>query len=331
MTSNSKICFYPDIRNDGIGRYISEINKYLNNDRVKSKFHFLSPFQFLFETIENYDLVHVPNFFVPIRKKSKIVCTIQDIIPLLDKSLFRIDQRVYLQSRINWSLNNSDHIIFTSQSTCNDVKRIFNLKSEYSIIPLGVSQPIKSTKKINNICNDYFLHVGRRRSHKNILNILEAFSNLNNHKLQMIFTGNKDKDDDDIFQFAKKRGINKQISFVGNVSDIELASLYQHAISLVFPSLYEGFGLPILEAMSYGCPVITSNRSSMQEISSDNALLVDPTNISELQNAMSTMYLNHNLRNTFIESGLKHVQGYQWSVTAKKTQDVYDYVLRNKK
>ena len=327
MIKNKKIGFYPYIEKDGIGRYISEVNKHLQIDTIKSKYEILSPMQFLFEKINNYDLLHIPNFLVPIRKTAKIVCTIQDIIPLLDKNLFRYEQRLYLKQRISWSLKKADHIIFTSNNTYKDVTSIFNFNNNYSIIPLGVTKPLQNLKRPKNQLKKYFLHVGRRRTHKNIQNIIRAFSQFDTEKYDLVLAGSKDKNDDELDKLALKLGIQKSVKFTGKLSDRELAEFYENAIALIYPSLYEGFGLPILEAMSYKCPVITSNRSSMKEISNNSALMVDPENISDLSSAMSSLIKNQDIRAQFVQKGLRNIKNFEWENTSKKTLEIYSSLL----
>lgn len=325
-----KIGIFPLIRGSGIGTYINEINKFLKFKTISCSFNQLSPMQFFFGFPPGYDLIHIPHFVVPLRKKgSKIVCTIQDVTPLVIGGLFNPMQVLYLRFRIWWSIKYSDYLVFTSFNTYADSVRLFGEISRYKIIPLGVSDPI-SEDQLPPIKykSPYFLCVGRRRHHKNIHGIIRAFASIQHQTAAiLIFVGGPDIFDSKYLQMAESLGILDKVFFIGALSEEQLASHYKGALALLFPSLYEGFGLPILEAMSYGCPVITSNMSSMPEVGGSAALYVDPSNINDLAEKMHLVESSSSLRDQLRVLGLNRVKEFSWRKTAEKTMEVYAEVL----
>ena len=327
-----KVAFYPSISSDGIGKYINSVNKFLNNEVRDGPGNILSLKTFFHPVPKGYDIIHVPNFLVPLfKKKSKIVCTIQDVIPLFKENNYNLFKKVYLFLRIWWSLKYSDFIIFTSASTRNDVLSIFGKVGPNAIIPLACDPPIKILEHDHSpVPYKYCLSVGRRRKHKNTEGIIRSFAKVtNNSNLHLIFAGKVDNEDTKWKSLIFDLGLEERVHFVGFLDEYELAIYYSFASSLLFPSHFEGFGLPILEAMSYGCPVITSNTSSMPEVAGDSALLVDPNNYNEI--ADSIILLEHNLlfRQKLIELGLKNSAKYSWEKVSEDTLKVYTKIIKN--
>ena len=330
LNERFNIGIYPDVSSDGIGTYIKGINRYLKVSVVPCANHLLSPQQFLRKVPENFDLLHVPHFVVPLqRRHSKIVCTIQDITPLVFKGGLNPGLTLYLKFRIYWSIRVADYLIFTSTNTYNDVVRMFGPVRKYSIIPLGVDNPVPP-HQIPQLEYPFrfFFCVGRRRPHKNITRILKAFAMVA-EKLDchLIFGGKEDIKDSEYQALSAKLGIKDRIHYTGFLTLEELAAHYHASIALIFSSLYEGFGLPILEAMSYGCPVITSNLSSMPEIAGDAALLVDPYDMDSIVHAMHRIAQDSNLREDLVQKGYANVKRFSWELTANRTAAVYSKVL----
>jgi len=321
---------YPEITQDGIRTYIRNINKFLDLPVMPCRSHILSPRQFLGGVPKGFDLVHVPNFLVPLNSgNAKIVCTIQDIIPIVARGNLNMLQEQYVHFRIRWSVKKADHLIFTSESTLRDVEMVFGKVKSYSVIPLGVDDPISSDQIPGSPYPfPYFFSVGRRRKHKNIEGILRAFAQaMQGTEARIVFGGKEDIHDADWRRLAQNLGIGDRVRFSGFLTREELAAHYHHALGLVFPSLYEGFGLPILEAMSYGCPVIASNLSSMPEVAGEAALLVDPHDHKAIAGAMVRMARENDLREKLIEKGHANLKRFSWETTARRTAEVYNRLL----
>jgi glycosyltransferase involved in cell wall biosynthesis len=325
-----KVIIYPNVSEDGIGRYVSKLLKKTGVSKSNENYGLLSIGGLLKSLPENYPIIHIPHFIVPIFKKNIIVCTIQDLTPLVFKTELNFFQRCYIAIRVFISIHNSDYLIFTSNNTLVDAKRIFKKLPDHSVIPLGVDndtvENISSNEKLYPY--EYFLCVGRRRAHKNIERVIYAlFKAKKLSNIHLIFLGKEDEHDGFYKDIINKLKIESRVHFIGGVADDILAKHYKQAIALLYPSLYEGFGLPILEAMANSCPVITSNTSSMPEVAGNAAWIIDPYSEVELINAMESIYSNDQLRVRLISIGLIRAKELNWESCAKKTMDVYRYLL----
>jgi glycosyltransferase involved in cell wall biosynthesis len=324
---SNKVIIYPAISKDGIGTYIESLKRYLNFTTVKSDLSVLS-IKLFFKKLDFKDkILHVPNFYVPFFTYNNVVITtIQDVIPIFKISGFNFLQRVYFYFRISFSIWKSDFIIFTSKSTKMDVEKWFLFLPQSKIIPLAPSEVLASGQiKFVEYPFQYIFSVGRRRYHKNTHGLIRALKTVREtHDIHLLFSGTKTDDDLKYLQLARELGVENYIHFTGFLDNVDLAAHYRSASSLVFPSLYEGFGLPVLEAMSLDCPVITSNTSSLPEISGDASVLVDPFNIDAIADAICEVHNNKEFRNYLIYKGQVNVKEYNWYASARMTSEVYD-------
>ena len=171
------------------------------------------------------------------------------------------------------------------------------------------------------------MYVGEHRPHKNIDRLISAFARFQS-------MSEKYRDSALILAGAAHHSYHlpeplpKNVRYVGHVSDATLDHLYSHTIALCFVSLYEGFGLPILEAMRRGVAVITSNISSMPEVAGDAALLVDPRNIDDIAQSMKILYTSKRIREKYQEAGKKRAQLFNWKFTAEKTLNLYKEIYQ---
>lgn len=169
----------------------------------------------------------------------------------------------------------------------------------------------------------YLLCVSNRRAHKNEPRLLEAFANANiDSNIHLILTGPATQS---LLDQAKRLGIQNRLIFAGRVAEADLPGLYRGALALVFPSLYEGFGLPVIEAMACGVPVLTSNTTSLPEVTGDAALLVDPESTEEITIGIERLCSDQPLRTAMIQRGLVRAGHFTWEKTTTKVMDV----LRN--
>lgn len=168
----------------------------------------------------------------------------------------------------------------------------------------------------------YFFYVGNRKSHKNIVRLLNAFaiSDLQ-HNIKLILSGEPDKE---TIRVIASYNLQRSVIFSGFIKDDELPDLYRGALALLLPSLYEGFGLPIVEAMACGTPVLTSNITAMPEVSGGAALLVDPLSINEISAGMNMIVSDNQFRQTMIANGLDQAKKFSWKNTAEKIRNVLD-------
>jgi len=324
---SDKVVIYPSISKDGIGTYIDSLKRYLNFKTLKSELNILS-IRLFFRKLNFKDkILHVPNFYVPFfTRNNTVITTVQDVIPIFKISGYSIFERIYFYFRISFSIWKSDFIIFTSNSTKMDVEKWFLFLPQSTIIPLAPSEVLTSAQiKFTEYPFQYIFSVGRRRYHKNTHGLIRSLKIVReSHDIHLLFSGTKTDEDLKYMQLARELGVEEYVHFTGFLDDVDLAAHYRSASSLVFPSLHEGFGLPVLEAMSLDCPVITSNTSSMPEISGDASVLVDPFNINAIANAICEVHDNKELRNHLISKGQANIKNYNWYTSAHLTSEVYD-------
>jgi glycosyltransferase involved in cell wall biosynthesis len=166
----------------------------------------------------------------------------------------------------------------------------------------------------------YILFVGTIQPRKNLVRLIEAFSFVG--QLQLIIAGKLGWMYEEILEAPMKFGVEKEVKFIGRVAEPDLAAVYKGAELFVWPSLMEGFGLPVLEAMSMGVPVITSNRGALPEVVGEAALQIDPENVRELAEAMRLVLKNTDLQEGLREKGYGQAAKFSWKKAAKKTLKV---------
>jgi glycosyltransferase involved in cell wall biosynthesis len=284
--------------------------------------------------LDEFDLIHCPTvvapfFFKPkIKKKQIIVMTVHDIIPLLFPKYNIFRRRIYFKYILKHRFKYVDYFIVPSQCIKNDLVKYFNLCSEkIKVIYEGVSKDY-TPKNYNK--ENYILAVSTLEPRKNFERIIRCYLKLRERKLineNLFIIGKTGWYYNKIFEIPVD--YKGKIHFLGFVSENKLIKYYQRAKYFVFPSLYEGFGLPVIEAMACGCPVITSNRSSLPEISGEAALLIDPENDIQLENAMAQLSNNDALRNELIKKGLLQVKKFKWNKCAEETVNFYKRVIKN--
>ncbi len=236
-------------------------------------------------------------------------------------------------------IDSADAIICVSENTKKDLIDYYNVnENRISIIYLGVSHDFKkiTDKKIKedfldkkNIIKPYLLYVGARDKYKNFLGFIKSYNNLNEFNLDVIVVGGGKFTEKEINLF-KTNNIENKIHNFGFVSNRELISLYNCAKAFVFPSLYEGFGIPLLEAMACGTPIATSNSSSLPEVAGDSALYFDPKDTENMTKVIAQVILEGRNSNR-IKLGLNRVKNFTWSKTAEETLRVYKKIIDKQK
>lgn len=265
-------------------------------------------------------------------------------------------QKKDLYQLTNWTAYSAKKasVIFTiSKSSKRDIIRLYDVPEGRVIVTYpGVKSfatlspqvyPIHMLQSKFGITTPYFLFVGTLQPRKNIVRLIEAFSLLlrknaeqdtekrESKNLQLIIVGKKGWLYEEILQAPEKFGVSGRVKFLDSVSDDELPVLYKNAIAYVLPSLYEGFGLPVLEAMKYECPVITSNVSSLPEVGGDAVLYVNPEDTGDIAKKMQDIFENKKLRLDLIEKGKKQVEKFSWEKTARQTLEALSEVVTKSK
>lgn len=226
------------------------------------------------------------------------------------------------------SLIRAQAVIAVSEATKDDLIKFFKVPEEkIEVIPMGYKNICALPEAHIDLPRKFFLYAGVIKERKNILNIVKAFSLFKKNQqgsLEKLVLAGKDEGDyaDGIKQFTRKNNLATEIVFLGYLNDYQLSAAYRRAIAFVFPSLVEGFGFPVLEAMSCGVPVITSNIMGPSEIGKDAALLVDPRSPKAIAEAMRKIVSDKNLRAELIRKGLARAKEYSWDKTALRTLDL---------
>jgi len=223
------------------------------------------------------------------------------------------------------ALKRAKQIITISNASKNDIIKFFKIpENKISVIYPGFNDFSKIPEKpIKNISQKYFLFVGTIKKRKNILTIIKAFSlfikNYSN-EYNLILTGKLNSESayyKHLINFIINENLINKVFFTNHVTDNELAFLYKHATALIYPSVIEGFGFPVLEAMSCNLPVITSNTTSLKEIAENAALLINPLNEKEICQAMANIISNNKLKQNLIFNGKERIKQFSWDKMAK--------------
>jgi glycosyltransferase involved in cell wall biosynthesis len=268
------------------------------------------------------DVVFEPCHIGPFRLPNSIkkVVTIHDLTPIIFPKFHIKRSTIIHKLLLKKSLKNADLIITPSKNTKKDLIKKYNLKNKIKTIPLGIEN--KSTNKEltgKNLKNaKYILYLGTIEPRKNLTTLIDAFTELKKkedipHKL--IISGPIGWKYKEIL----KKTNNPNIILTGYVSEREKSALYENADIFVYPSIYEGFGLPPLEALSHGTPVICSNGGSLKEIFQNHALIFEPKDKEKLKQHIKTLTHDEKLKKKLIEKGLKYALNFTWEKTAKKT------------
>jgi len=281
------------------------------------------------------DLVHFVMVQQPILYQGKVVTTIQDLTTARFRNtaknwlVFTIKQQVY-KFVIYWTAHKSATLIASTEYVKEDVARYASVNSrKIKVICLAADKITVDPQPIVELEDKPFiLYVGRPQPHKNLDRLLEAFAILrqSNPNLRLVLAGKKDMLYRRLEKQTKQDGI-KNVIFTGFVSEEQLRWLYEQTTAYVFPSLSEGFGLPGLEAMVHGAPVVSSNATCLPEVYKDAAVYFDPTNIQEIADSVLSVLNNEKLRKHLIARGKVVSGSYSWKRMAEQTLGVYKEAL----
>ncbi|MCJ8281218.1 MAG: glycosyltransferase family 4 protein [Rivularia sp. ALOHA_DT_140] len=267
----------------------------------------------------------------PFNTKCRYIVTFHDAIPLrFPKPLSPLTY--YHRYYVPQILHKAEHIICNSEATARDINQFYQV-CENKITPLHLAHDnqnfrlLTSIKKYEN--EPYFLYLGRQDPYKNLQRLISAFAALPvNKEYQLWFAGPEDKRYTPLLKAQiQELGISEQVKFLNYVPYSELPKIISQALALVFPSLWEGFGFPVLEAMACGTPVITSNISSLPEVAGDAAILINPYDIGQLTEAMELIATDGQLRNSLSELGIERAKQFSWEKTGKATVEVLSRFL----
>ncbi len=336
----------------GIGSYTYNLVKEL----AKNPLIALQEFED-FDQVKDTDVIHYPwfDFFfhtLPSQKNTPVVVTVHDVIPLKFKEHYPVGFKgrvnLYLQKK---SLKKCSAIITDSKASSRDIIKFLNADREkITVIPLAPDKSFEipkdarltAVKRKYNLTDQFLLYVGDTNWVKNLPFLIEAFKNLSNRpnysSLKLILVGGvflKNVENINhpeleslkrVNKLIKEYGLEDKIVMPGKIEKQELVAFYNLATIYVQPSIYEGFGLPVLEAMSCGVPVVSSNGGSLPEVGGQAAVYFDPYNAGQLESIIIEILENKSLQDKLSRLGLKQVEKFSWEKVVTKTLQVYSNV-----
>ncbi|MGH9967675.1 MAG: glycosyltransferase family 4 protein [Pyrinomonadaceae bacterium] len=286
------------------------------------------------------ELFHGTNYDVPLRGRCATVLTVHDLSLLLHPETHEKHRVRRARRRLGLMARASNAVITPTEAVRKEVCDYLGIGSEKVFaVPEAVRECFRPHKhsagdalrRRFGIEGDFLLTVATLEPRKNLGTLIRAFAEVLRHnsdrKLQLVVAGNKGWLTDPLFAELEKSGVKDRIVLTGYVTDDDLPALYSSCLLFLYPSIYEGFGLPPLEAMACGAPVITSRTSALIETTGGAAYLVDPQNHQALAQAILELTKNQNAREKLVADGLKHAAKFSWEQTARKTLEVYGEAL----
>ena len=314
------------------------------------------------------DVFFTPSHYAPRFAIMPTAISIMDLSYIHFPQLFNKHDLYQLTNWTKYSARQAKHIFTISNASKDDIIKEYGVApKDVTVTHLGIREEAKKKTMSQHeliqkygISKNYILFVGTLQPRKNITRLIEAFSQVRRgpvaphprstasqeaagaqrgtpshatpvpSDLQLVVVGKKGWLYEEILAAPEKYGVTESVKFLDFVPTEDLSSLYEHALCYVLPSLYEGFGLPVLEAMKYGCPVITSNVSSLPEAGGDAAIYIDPENIEDIAQKMQQVISDEKLREQMSKKGLEHIKKFSWEKAARQTLDVLQSLAKHK-
>ncbi|MFH1388300.1 MAG: glycosyltransferase family 1 protein [Patescibacteria group bacterium] len=323
--------------------WISLPNVKLNDFKIPNRFFFISARYFnqpkIDRLLRNVDVYFNPHFFIaPVSQKCKKVITFHDLSFEYHPEFFSWRKRLWQKFLMNAKreVQKADKIIAVSESTKSDLINFYKIDpAKIKVIYSGVGEQfnvigdspslcegLSPISKKYNLPDRFILYFGTIEPRKNLIGLIKAFELLKDKDCKLVIAGTKGWLYQDVFKAVIKSKKRKDIIFTGFVEESDKPDLYNLSELFVYPSFFEGFGFPPLEAMACGIPTIVSSNSSLSEVVGKAALMVDVTNIDELNWAMEIALSDKKLRERLIKNGLEQAQKFSWQKCAKETLNV---------
>lgn len=293
---------------------------------------------------EKIDLYHGLHYSFPIIHECPIIATVHDMTYFIYPEKHIWLKRYYFKYFIHHACSKADRVLAVSQSTKIDLLKFTNCDpNNISVTPLGVGEEfkvindqhlLKKVREKYNLPNDFILFVGLIEPRKNVGLLIEAFAKLikkeSNLNTNLVIAGRWGWESNSIMELVTNLNISGRVFFPGYIAQEDLPALYSLAKIFVYPSYYEGFGLPVLEAMACGTPVITTNISSMPEFVGDSGILVNAGDLGALVDAMEILLVNHDKHTDLSRKGLVASSSFRWEKTAELTLKAYEKVFETR-
>ncbi|HID87273.1 MAG TPA: glycosyltransferase family 1 protein [Anaerolineae bacterium] len=288
------------------------------------------------------DLLHSPYYIKPYWLPCPSVVTVYDLIPArYPQSLPSPWARLAFKVTTRLALASARQVITLSQASQQDLSELYGvpetrtrvtyLAADERFRPQGAER-VTAVRRTYHLPEKYVLYLGINKPHKNLVRLIDAFSRLtfDVSRFTLVIAGHWDQRYPEVKRRVEELDLQDRVIFLGPVPEADLPALYSGATLFVFPSLYEGFGLPVLEAMACGVPVICSNTSSLPEVAGDAAIMVNPLDVDELAAAMERVLEDPALREEMAGKGTMQASKFSWERTARETLGVYESVVRSR-
>ncbi|MCP4750580.1 MAG: glycosyltransferase [Proteobacteria bacterium] len=295
--------------------------------------------------VDPFGLLHVPHYNAPLIFPGRLIVTVHDVCHLAMKQYFPgMLKGIYSGPFLQRVLKKADYIITVSSFSKSEILKHFDIPADkITVIHLGVDSIFHPISKVESqivlqkhgLPNDYFLFVGNIKPHKNIAGLISSYklaSSRNPDLPPLVILGQHTDlktDIPNIDNLLSDEQLKRKIVFTGSLPTEDLPAIYSRASLFLFPSFYEGFGLPTLEAMACGTPVITSNCSSLPEVVDDSAMLVDPYNHEEIAESILLLANDTQLQEEYRKKGFAQIKKFSWQTSAQKHLDIYSRARRS--
>jgi glycosyltransferase len=287
-------------------------------------------------TIPECDIFWSPHFnipILPIRAKFRVV-TIHDVFHLAFYDTLNFMQKIYAKMIFNQALSRSDMVLSVSNFSRSEILKYAKTDKNIFVVPNAIderrfnchcdSNALETVARDYSLPKDFVLFVGNVKPHKNLKNLLFALEKTN---LNLVIVGKKDgfiTGDSVIAEIIRTKNLSNRIFFTGYVKDADIGAIYNLAKLFVFPSLYEGFGIPPLEAQACSCPVVCSNAASMPEACGDSVMYFDPYNVEDMRDKIQMVLDDENLQNELRAKGFENVKRFSWERSAKQIIEIME-------
>jgi glycosyltransferase involved in cell wall biosynthesis len=293
---------------------------------------------------ERVDVLHCPKSAVPYFAPCPVVVTLHDLIPIKHPETERFAARVYWRLQIPIAARRSDFIITDSEHARREIMADFHVPDERIRTVMLAYDPVmlasrdeatgRAVRDRYGLPPEYILYVGTIQPRKNLMTLIEAYGRLRRDEglaTRLVIVGRKGWLYDALFARIRELGLGEEVIFTGFVPDEELPFIYDGARVFVYLSLFEGFGLPPLEAMACGVPVITSDTTSLPEVVGDAGITLPPADVTGVANAIRRVLGDRGLAAAMGEKGLVRARGFSWEATARQTLAIYGQVEKQRR
>ena len=287
-------------------------------------------------SVHGVDLFHGTAYKVPSGSRNKLVYTVHDLTFITHPEFHTLQNRIHCLMGTVSAVCQAATIIAVSNHTKHDIMTQLAVpENRIDVVYLAADEHFSPTQHDSReqvaakygIRSPYIFNLGTIEPRKNIERLVQAYAMLpaaRKNACSLVIGGGAGWMNSDIYRYVQDNDLGEYVKMIGHVDDEDLPALYTSCEVFVYPSMYEGFGLPVLEAMACGAPVITSRTSSLPEVAGDAAILVDPEDVQSIRDAMEGLLTNGGKRSKLREKGLKQSLNFLWRRTAKETLEVYD-------